>query len=266
MKLGVSINVYEGAELLQPLVDNIRLNVDFILINWQEYSYTGNRISDNDKEKILNLKGIDQFNIFRIQKYATNISDAKELEKRKRNEGRSICLKNGCDYFQDLDVDEFYKKEEYKEAKEFIQEKSIQFSYCNFINYHNKPIYKSKRSSNGIVPFISSLKMEGGLGSDVITFHTDPTRGNNFTPMQNMGAIVHMFGTDKLLMHHYTNCRLDLCRKYNDTTLACLDRGKTNELIEIIRKIDDSHLKIEHQFPMLDKEFEIVPNYFNIEI
>lgn len=46
MKLGISINLFDGEELLKPLLVNIRPHVDYINIVYQEVSYWGESCSE----------------------------------------------------------------------------------------------------------------------------------------------------------------------------------------------------------------------------
>jgi hypothetical protein len=267
MKLSVCYNIFDELDLLLYSVLQIREHVDFILVNYQNQSYFGEKLESfsNDIRKLNELKNngmINHINIFNVEYAAKNIPEAKELEKRKRNEGRLICLEKGYDYYLDCDCDEFYKKEEFNRAKKFIIDNKIEFSGCHFVNYQNKPIFRSKKISDGIVPFICKLDQRYELTGAKFLGSCDPTRGYNIVNVPDFKK--KLFFPNDLLMHHMTGVRKDLYKKFKYTSLAALDKSRINEAVQTILSINKNNLFINSDFNFIDKEFDIIENYFNI--
>jgi hypothetical protein len=266
-KLSIEINCFEGTEFLLFQLKIFRKNCDFILLNCQEYSYQGNEIAEEDRENILKVKNeglVDKINWFKIERFAIDIPSAKNLEKEKRNQGRNICKETMNSFYLNLDVDEFYKEEEFIFAKDYIIKNNLDYSYCSYVNYYNKPIYKSKNIS-GLVPFIQKINDFSTLGSDTIFYKTDPTRGNYIDINNKITYKYHLFNKEDILMHHFTGIRKNLFEKYSQGTLASIDRNKINLMINEINNINENNLILYNDFVM-DKNFEVVDNYFDLTI
>ena len=130
MKLGVSYIVFDGAELLESSIDQIREHVDFIQVIYQSRSWFGNPIKPDDVELMKKLKvsgKIDDLTLFDKfvplrTKNSRDIIKAKSFEMAKRQTGLDSCLNQGCSHYLCMDVDEFYISSQFKEAKDFIRE------------------------------------------------------------------------------------------------------------------------------------------------
>lgn len=247
MKLGVSYSVFSGIELLPFAIQQIRENVDFILVSFQEYDWFGkNKFSKEDYEILLKLKNnklIDEINLFKINKYATNPIEAKLLEREKRNQSKNICIENGCDYYIDADVDEFYKNIEFKKAKRFLENNIINYSFVRIIEYIS-PITKRKKLSESYLPFI--CKIDKTLGTNNLNLNIDPTRGYILNSNDKYG----IFNDKDILMHHMSFVRKNLKLKFETTSQATLNKNKIDNIIEDLKKED----------------LELVENYFGIKI
>ena len=267
MTLILDYNIFEGIELLEYSIKELRDEVDYINVTYQNKSYWGHPIKSKDFDKLLELKNIgliDSLTPFRFDEIAKDVMEAKELEKKKRNESKNLCLSKGFTHYLSLDGDEFFKKEEFRKTKQYIIDNKIDFSACYYYNYYNFPIYRSKKINSSIIPFICRLdktKLEGAqfLG------RCDPTRSYNIDKEILLKTI--LFKPEDLMMHHFTNVRSDLYRKYDSTSMAGLDRNRINEIIRIIKSIYKNNLKIETDIKNLGNDsFEIVDNFFNIPL
>lgn len=88
MVLSISYNCFDGMEILPFLIPQIREYVDIIIINFQTYSYYGNKCKDEDLEIVNDLyrKGlVNKINDFKIKinAFAKTPQEAKELERKK---------------------------------------------------------------------------------------------------------------------------------------------------------------------------------------
>ncbi len=268
--LGVSYNVFDGIELLEYSINQIRENVDFINIVYQNISYFGHKIKQKNEEKLFSLKEkklIDNLELFKVENICNTAIEAKDLEKEKRNRGRKICIENGCDYFLDLDVDELFDKEQFLKAKNFIIDNKIQYSICETVNYCYLPTIQKITQKTQYIMFVCKIDWTKSLGSTNYSKSIDPTRGYI---IENFGK-VYEFKKEDLIMHHMSNVRKDLFLKYKASSVANLDKTRINELIHCIKNlnIDEENSWGFNDFCLTQKnniteKFIKVENKFNI--
>lgn len=243
MKLGVSYIVFDGTELLESSIRQIREHVDFIQIIYQERSWFGDKIhplSLSELKRLERTNLIDKltlFSKFKVLNDKSNrsIAQSKGYERAKRQLGLSTCFAERCSHYLCMDVDEFYIKEEFANAKKFINDNGIESSSVKFINYVNIPtLHRGMDASN--VPFICRIGNRSTMSSG-FQVKCDPTRG--ITPFKNKKSF-HAFGHTAIKMHHMETVRRDLRLKYEATTRSMFDRSRTNELISNIKLINEN--------------------------
>lgn len=269
MKLGVSYIVFDGAELLESSIDQIREHVDFIQVIYQSISWFGAPIKPADLELMKKLKTsgkIDELTIF--DKFITlrsaghrDIIKAKSFEMAKRQLGLTSCLNQGCSHYLSMDVDEFYISSQFKEAKDFIIQNAIDLSAAGFINYVNLPTLH-RGLSGMFVPFICKISTSSKMNRGFFV-KCDPTRGI-VTP----GKRTHRFNPSMIKMHHMETVRKDLKSKYDATTRGIFQRNKTNALVSNIKSVTESTTHFGFNkiiFPGTDSgPLHKVDNIFNI--
>lgn len=269
MKLGVSYNVFDGIELLESSIRQIRPFVDIIHVAYQMSSWFGKPIAKEDIEilqELLKKKLIDKLEVFinfKIVSNSTksNISITKTYETKKRQFGLSYCLSKECTHFMSMDVDEYYLPDQFKEAKEYIISKDLSSTTCRFINYVNLPIYHRGYSPH-YVPFICKINKSSKIGTPFFV-PCDNTRGIT----DNLKK-THIFSPNVLTMHHMETIRKNLFRKYESTTRSIFKREKITELIKNIQSIKSKENILNFNkiiFPSLGNQtiYE-VENKFNI--
>ena len=240
MKLGVSYTVFDGIELLEHSIKQIRNHVDFIHVAYQKYSWFNKEMSIEDFNTLNRLKKIgliDSLECFTNFKTITpkgsNIQTSKKYETEKRQFGMDACLKKNCTHFISMDVDEFYVSEEFKKAKNIILENNISQSSCSFINYVKLPIY-TRGIDSSTVPFICKINRNSLMSKGFFT-KCDPTRGIT----DNVPGVKKRFTKDILIMHHMETVRKDLNKKYESTTRAIFKRERTKDLIKGIKSVNE---------------------------
>ena len=238
MKLGVSYIVFDGVELLEYSIRQIRKHVDFLQVIYQNKSWFGhplpkeNMIELNRLKKIGLIDELTMFSSFSVLT-ARNANMSKSFEKRKRQTGLASCLRQKCTHYLCMDVDEFYIEEDFKNAKEEIKINGYTSTAVKYINYVGIPTLH--RGSDGmVVPFICMISNKSMMTSHFFK-KCDPTRG-----IQNVGNKKHMFPPNKLIMHHMETIRKDILLKYQSTTRSLINRAKTNELASNIRLVDEN--------------------------
>ncbi|MGA2435665.1 MAG: hypothetical protein ABSG25_10310 [Bryobacteraceae bacterium] len=267
MRLGISYSVFDGLELLEHSIKQIRQYVDFISIIWQEQDWYGKHdinykgidiLHDLKKKKL-----IDDLTLYTPLTFAKTPIDAKYRETEKRNIGKYICEKNGCDFHMSIDVDEFYMPEQFQKAKQYLIDNNINYSFCNIQEYYKMPIYRKKEVSNSYVTFISKIDKE--LGANNLSLTIDGTRG---IILDRPREIFHIFDKNELVMHHMSTVRKDLKSKYESSSMANIDRNNLNKIISNVYDINENNLKFEFltKSETLTAELEVAPNIFNIPL
>ena len=236
MKLGVAYIVFDGIELIESSITQIRPHVDYICVIYQDTSWFNRPAPSNSLVELSNLHNLGlindlvKFSSFSplLDKSQVSILKAKQYELQKRQFGLNLCLSKGCTHYLCMDVDEFYVSEEFKKAKDEIIEKEYDLTAVRFINYVNTPtLHRGFDSSR--VPFICKIN-SGSKMSKSFFVKCDPTRG-----IFNGSKKSHEFSTRLIKMHHMETVRKDLFLKYDSTTRLVFKREKTKDLVANIK-------------------------------
>lgn len=142
MKLGISYNLFDGEELLEASINSVRDEVFHISVVYQTKSYYGDNASPELLSFLNRLKRqglIDEIYLFDVD-FA---KPAKHYyERQKRDIGLKIAKKSGCSHYLSMDVDEFYDKNQLRNAKNYILKNRIENSAVSVVEYLKKPEYK----------------------------------------------------------------------------------------------------------------------------
>ena len=208
-KLGAAYCLWDGEELLEASIKSIRENVDYIVVVWSNISYFGEQGDPNIEKFLSDLK--EKHLIDEIILYKVNLNyNARKNELIKRNIGLKACKKSGCSHFLIMDTDEFYEKENFKNAKNFIYKNSITNSYCIMYNYLDIE-YRDINPAGYFVPFIQKINRFSKINMRNNTFtccYFDSTRKIDPVPFFN-----RIYFMENLIMHHYTGVRKNIMKK-----------------------------------------------------
>jgi hypothetical protein len=273
MKLGVCYNVFDGIELLEYAIHQIKEHVDYISVVYQEQSWFSHTIP---KENLKILKSLEQrklidklvlFDSFKPMKNysAGNIHKSKKYETAKRNLGLSDCRSENCTHFLCCDVDEFYKPEEFMNAKQYIITNNIHTTAVHFINYVNLPIFRLDHQKIHLkVPFICRIGPKSHHGVKFFC-SCDSTRGISLN-IQNKKSFI--FSKNQILMHHMETIRKNITLKYLATSRRKLKRKKINELVDAINNVNLDNLMFDNKhvicYSSIPQKVTICDNIFNI--
>lgn len=257
MKLGVSYIVFDGVELLEHSIKQIRKHVDYVQVIYQSSSWFGHQIKNEDLLTLNSLKlsglvdDLTKFSDFVPLKdsLANSIAKAKAYEKEKRELGLRSALRKGCTHYLCMDVDEFYLEDQFAFAKEEIEKNDYGLTAVKFINYVNVPtLHRGYDSSR--VPFICKIGSSSSMTSRFFV-KCDPTRG-----ISSRVNSTHEFDPEMITMHHMETVRRDLKTKYEATTRAIFKRSNTKDLIDNIKKASQDKPELDFKkiiFPSLGK-------------
>ena len=238
--------MFDGEELLEPSLLNIRKQVDYINVVYSTQSWTGEYQNKGVVQVVQKLK--DKGLIDEIIEFEPNqkLSPVKN-ETAKRNLGLAYAKKAGVDYFMTMDGDEFYDESELVKTKGDIIEKGVTHSYCPIINYGTLPTKLLKSNPAFFaVPFFSKIKWFSKLGPRKKSIAlVDPTRNMS----DYFGAKYFFFCN--IAMHHMSRVRKDLNLKFKAST----DSKVHDTRVDDIKKQDCFCVDVEDRFnimPYLD--------------
>lgn len=206
-RLGYMINAFDASELLEGVLTEIRDQIDYVAAVWQEKSYWGNPMAQDDKDelnRLVELGLVDELIEFKpdFSKYS------REQECDKRNMAIDKAKENGCSHVISVDADEFYDAEEFRKAIELINEKGYSNTYCSYVNYYRDFNHYLVYPFRPFVPFIHSVYFNYTYNGPA-PGPTDPTR--RIKNPSNIGT--YIFEDNELRMGHAAWIRKDIRKK-----------------------------------------------------
>jgi hypothetical protein len=175
MKLGVSYNVFDGEELLEGSIKQIRNQVDYVSVVYQTKSNLGNSC---DKNLVPLLKRLQKNGLIDyIEEYKPIGINPHFDEITKRNIGLELSKKENCTHHMSMDTDEYYLLEDFISVKKLIEENDYDSSYCQMRTYYKTWDYQLDPPEDYYVSLIYKIKQN----SKFIFAHNcpvlvDPTR------------------------------------------------------------------------------------------
>lgn len=216
MKLSVTINFFNGEELLREAVLNIRPLVDHLSIIYQEYSNWNDKLTDEAKQILSKL--ISESLVDDVVCYQPDFEIAPSLnEFNKRKIGLNLAIERNATHFLLMDADEFYDREQFANVKQIIDTENISYSCVHSYFYIRRPIYRSKLVDTTNVCFITKITPEliFKYNQDFPVEQVDPTRR-----LINQSGKFKLFDTDDIVMHHMNFVRKDFNSKLKNTSSA----------------------------------------------
>ena len=261
-KLGVSYNLFNGEELLRDSILNIRECVDYINVVWQPYSWTHEKANPEMEIILESLKAeglID--NVIKFDFDLKKKHDYKKLKCIKKNKGIADLRKARCTHFMLMDADEFYVKEEFLKAKEFVFNNNITHSVCSIYDYRILPCYRMLEARDYCVSFIfkltplSHVVARGRINN--MPCLIDPHRAVPLVPLIHKFYYLNMIN-----MHHMTGVRKDYSNKMRNSLSNHLEGGKEaiEAYSELQRKmemmteqeiLDSGYVKVDDRFSIM---------------
>ena len=264
-KLGVTYSLFCGEELLRRSILSIREHVDYINVVWQEYSWTGEKAS-HDLLVLLN-ELLGEGLIDKIIKYEFDLSKVQRKSRvyqcQKKNQGIKDLLRVGCTHGMLMDVDEFYREEEFAKAKEFIYKNKISHSVCDIYDYRILPVYRMSETRDYCVSFIFKLsffsRVIGSKRWNNMPCHMDSYRAIPLIPLIHKFYYLNMIS-----MHHMTGIRKDYEMKLRNTLSNFSETGKKaiveyrdlQEKMELMNEqeiLAAGYIKVKDEFGILEE-------------
>ncbi len=255
-KLGVSYSVWDGEELLEQSIKQIRPVVDYVNVVWQRLSWYGRECNPDLEEKLLKLKSdglIDELIFFEPDLTVTPSYN----EVNKRNVGLRAARRAGCTHFMTMDTDEFYDTQQFADAWADIVNRNLTHTACNIVNYIN-PTLRYRDYGILFIPFIHKINCGENLRLGCLQHGVpcliDPTRQ---IPLRRSSRFCFLVG---VVMHHMLHVRKNIIKKIENSSFASTESGK--------QIMQDSYLIPDDKLTELINQghYIPVPNKFDIQI
>ena len=206
MKLGVSYNIFDGEELLEGSIKQIRDMVDFISVVYQKKSNFGNPCTENLIPLLNRLQSeglIDELHEYKPEQLGGHIN-----ELNKRNIGLMISKNNNCTHHMSMDSDEYYLPNEFEYLKNKIIDGEYDSSFAKMLTYYKSWEYQLDPPEEYYVPLIVKIKENNeyvfGYPSPVLV---DPTRS-----ISKLNSPI-ILTRNEIQMHHGSYIRDDVRMK-----------------------------------------------------
>lgn len=215
-KLGISYSVWDGEELLEQSIKQIRPVADYINVVWQKVSWYGKPCNPDLEKLLLKLKDnglIDEL-IFFDPDLSANPS---YNEINKRNIGLHAARRAGCTHFMTMDTDEFYDTTQFRTAYKDIIERNLTHTCCNIVSYIT-PTIRYRDYENFFVSFINRIDHGEKFTFDAFRGYipciVDPTRKIKLRKKSRFCFL------GNIVMHHMTHVRCDINKKVENSTIS----------------------------------------------
>lgn len=226
MKLGISYNLFDGEELLEGSIKQIRQHVDYISVVYQTISNFGNHCNHELLPLLERLKSeglIDE-----LFEYSPKINKGGHFnEIQKRNIGLALSQGAGCTHHMSMDSDEYYINSEFEKLKKIVEENDYDASYCQMQTYYKSWEYVLDPPETYYVSLIFKIKNDSNYvlmaPSPVLV---DPTR--RMAPSSNPIVLERK----DIQMHHGSYVRNDIKIKLTNSSASV---NFTNDIDKIVK-------------------------------
>ena len=229
MKLGVSYNVFDGEELLEGSIKQIRGCVDYISVVYQVVSNVGNECRPGLFPLLQRLK--DETLIDACVKFDPVLKLGRhENELRKRNLGLELSRAVQCTHHMSMDTDEYYNPEEFERIKAIVTENEYDAVFCQMQSYYKTWQFVRDPPETYYVSMMFAIGPDSryvhGAWSPVLV---DPTR--RMSPVQKPIVCLR----DQIQMHHGSYIRDDLPIKLTNSSAASNWQKRIHQIAEYHR-------------------------------
>jgi hypothetical protein len=257
MRLGVSYNIFDGEELLEGSIKQIRSEVDYISVVYQTISNFGNKCNEELIPLLNRLKSeglVDE-----LYEYKPKIENGGHYnEIVKRNIGLYISQGNRCTHHMSMDSDEFYLLEQFKYLKNKLIDGDYDSSYCQMKTYFKEPTYEIFPYNTYYVSLIFKILNNSTYKfGNISPVLVDPTRRMD----SNKPLILTR---DEMEMHHMSYVRKNIKTKLINSS----SKDAFKNIDEFLKMYDE--YKLGDIFftttPPGNERTKLVDNIFNINL
>lgn len=214
MRLGISYNLFDGEELLEGSIKQIRKLVDYVSVVYQTTSNFGNPCNPGLVPLLERLKSeglVDE--LFEYVPKVNKGGHSNEIQK--RNIGLALSQGAGCTHHMSMDSDEYYIPSEFEYLKNKITEGGYDSTYCQMQTYYKSWGYSLNPPEEYYVSLIFKIKPDSSyvLGSPSPVL-VDPTR--RMSPSDKSLILKR----DEIQMHHGSYIRDNIRTKLSNSSAS----------------------------------------------
>jgi hypothetical protein len=214
MRLGISYNLFDGEELLEGSIKQIRKQVDYVSVVYQTTSNFGNPCNPNLVPLLERLKSeglIDE--LFEYMPKVNKGGHSNEIQK--RNIGLSLSQGAGCTHHMSMDSDEYYLPSEFESVKKLIEEGDYDSSFCQMQTYYKSWEFALNPPEEYYVSLIFKIKPDSSyvLGAPAPVL-VDPTR--RMSPSSKPIVLTR----EQIQMHHGSYIRDNIRTKLTNSSAS----------------------------------------------
>lgn len=206
-KIALTINAFDASEHLETIISEIRDQLDYVVAIYQKKSYCQNSMDPLDFEELnrINKMGL----IDELIEFIPNFSKPhREQECDKRNMGIEMMKSKGFSHILNIDADEYYDADQFREVKNQINKNGWPITYWSYVNYYRDFDHYLVYPFRPFVPGIHSTYFKYTFNGPA-PGPTDPTR-RIFNPT-NIGT--YLFPDEVIRMGHAAWIRKDIRKK-----------------------------------------------------
>jgi hypothetical protein len=234
MKLGCSWNVFDGEELLEGSIKQIRQHVDYVSVVYQTTSNFGNACNPELLPLLERLKSeglVDE--LFEYNPKVNKGGHFNEIQK--RNIGLSLSQGAGCTHHMSMDSDEYYITSEFENLKKIVEDGDYDSSYCQMQTYYKSWEYALDPPEEYYVSLIFKIKNDSnyimGASAPVLV---DPTR--RMSPSDKPLVLKR----EQIQMHHGSYIRNDIRTKLTNSS-SKTDNWNIDGVVNYYENFKDSN-------------------------
>jgi len=250
MRLIALYSVFDGEELLEGSVRQIRPFVDFVLCCVQRVSFNGERY-DGGIEKARELKAlglVDQVATF--TPVAGERAQINELKK--RFGAMQMGYKAGFTHFLHIDCDEYFVPEQFEAAKDHVDSIDAEGTLVFSQAYFRRPDWELDEIDRIFVPFIHKYRPGLQCCGSNFPYLCDPTRTVEVKK-------VVVLPREMIMHHHFSWVRADVSRKVRNSSTSGVFEG--SGVLE-----DYENAAVGMRVRLLDRRIRQGKNLFNITV
>jgi len=251
MKLCFAYTVFNGFELLQGSINQIKDHVDEIVICFQDVSNRGNFNGEIENQ-------IDQLEGVSIIKFVPDLkADTKTNELNKHNLMIDAARHLHCTHIIVSATDHYYKSDEFIQAIGLGQ--NYDSTFTSMYTYYKNPTWQLLPIEDYKMPFIMKIYPESKFVKSVrYPVLIDPS-----VKINTVGRF-HVFSESQIMMHHYSMVRNNIEEKFVNAASPTMAQIKSAGYIDEFENYNaesDNGIKY-----FQGRKIKVVDNYFSIQV
>lgn len=257
MKLAACYTVFNGLELLEESINQIKDHVDEIIICYQNKSNTGNFNPD------VNTFVFDLAKKFRNKMHVIVFHPdlSKNTKENERNKHQQMLLQAralDCTHFFLSATDHFYITEEFIFGKNTCQIQNPDVSFTKMYTYYKDPTWQLTPTESYYMPFIMRLNSSTKIArNSLYPVPTDPSV--QVSPAKH----TYVFHENDLILHHYSMIRNDIEDKFRNAAASI--RWKQEQVKQFIDEYKNYNIEENPGLTYFQgRKIKVVENYFKL--